>query len=92
MHFVPMSSFCEYAQTKPRKTPKWFAIDDGRPLVAFAGTSVKPTPAAPQDRQCGPVSLAYLPINFRHQHEPASPAFVSAAACSPASINSARDL
>jgi putative SOS response-associated peptidase YedK len=34
---VPMSSFCEYADTKPRKTPKWFAMDDSRPLVAFAG-------------------------------------------------------
>ena len=32
-----MSSFCEYADTKPRKTPKWFAIDESRPLVAFAG-------------------------------------------------------
>ena len=28
---VPMSSFCEYADTKPRKTPKWFAIDETRP-------------------------------------------------------------
>jgi putative SOS response-associated peptidase YedK len=34
---VPMSSFCEYADTKPRKTPKWFALDESRPLVAFAG-------------------------------------------------------
>jgi putative SOS response-associated peptidase YedK len=34
---VPMSSFCEYADTKPRKTPTWFAIDESRPLVAFAG-------------------------------------------------------
>jgi putative SOS response-associated peptidase YedK len=34
---VPMSSFCEYAGTKPPKTPKWFAIDETRPLVAFAG-------------------------------------------------------
>jgi len=32
-----MSSFCEYAGTKPPKTPKWFAIDETRPLVAFAG-------------------------------------------------------
>ena len=32
-----MSSFCEYARTKPPKTPKWFAIDETRPLVAFAG-------------------------------------------------------
>jgi putative SOS response-associated peptidase YedK len=34
---VPMSSFCEYADTKPNKTTKWFAIDESRPLVAFAG-------------------------------------------------------
>jgi putative SOS response-associated peptidase YedK len=34
---VPMSSFCEYAGTTPPKTPKWFAIDETRPLVAFAG-------------------------------------------------------
>ncbi len=34
---VPVSSFCEYADTKPKKTPTWFALDDGRPLFAFAG-------------------------------------------------------
>ncbi len=34
---VPMSSFCEYADTKPKKTPMWFAMDESRPLVAFAG-------------------------------------------------------
>jgi putative SOS response-associated peptidase YedK len=34
---VPFNSFCEYADTKPRKTPKWFAIDESRPLIAFAG-------------------------------------------------------
>jgi putative SOS response-associated peptidase YedK len=34
---VPVSSFCEYADTKPRKTPTWFALDDTRPLFAFAG-------------------------------------------------------
>jgi putative SOS response-associated peptidase YedK len=49
---VPMSSFCEYADTKPRKTPKWFAIDETRPLVAFAGiwtewTGVRGTKANP---------------------------------------------
>jgi putative SOS response-associated peptidase YedK len=31
-----MSSFCEYAGTTPPKMPKWFAIDETRPLVAFA--------------------------------------------------------
>jgi putative SOS response-associated peptidase YedK len=34
---VPMSSFCEYADPKSKKTPIWFAMDDSRPLVAFAG-------------------------------------------------------
>jgi putative SOS response-associated peptidase YedK len=34
---VPFTSFCEYADTKPRKTPTWFALDDGRPLAVFAG-------------------------------------------------------
>ncbi len=34
---VPVTSFCEYADTKPRKTPTWFALDDSRPLFAFAG-------------------------------------------------------
>jgi putative SOS response-associated peptidase YedK len=33
----PATSFCEYADTKPRKTPKWFALGDDRPLFAFAG-------------------------------------------------------
>jgi putative SOS response-associated peptidase YedK len=35
---VPATSFCEYADTRPRKTPKWFALDDERPLFAFAGS------------------------------------------------------
>ncbi len=34
---VPATSFCEYADTKPRKTPTWFALSDDRPLFAFAG-------------------------------------------------------
>jgi putative SOS response-associated peptidase YedK len=34
---VPATSFCEYADTKPRKTPKWFALSQDRPLFAFAG-------------------------------------------------------
>jgi putative SOS response-associated peptidase YedK len=34
---VPWSSFCEYADTKPRKTPTWFAVDERRPLAFFAG-------------------------------------------------------
>jgi putative SOS response-associated peptidase YedK len=34
---VPATSFCEYADTKPRKTPTWFALGEDRPLFAFAG-------------------------------------------------------
>src|ERR1700712_4949106 len=34
---VPVSAFSEYADTNPRKTPVWFALDDDRPLFAFAG-------------------------------------------------------
>jgi putative SOS response-associated peptidase YedK len=34
---VPATSFCEWEQTRPRKTPVWFALDDSRPLFAFAG-------------------------------------------------------
>ena len=33
---APATSFCEYADTKPRKTPIWFALDEDRPLFAFA--------------------------------------------------------
>ena len=53
---VPMSSFCEYADTKPKKTPMWFALDDSRPLVAFAGvwtewTGTRGTKANPVEGQ-----------------------------------------
>jgi putative SOS response-associated peptidase YedK len=34
---VPATSFCEYADTKPRKTPIWFALAEDRPLFALAG-------------------------------------------------------
>jgi putative SOS response-associated peptidase YedK len=34
---VPATSFCEYEDTKPRKTPTWFALSGDRPLFAFAG-------------------------------------------------------
>ena len=36
---VPVNSFCDWAPTKPKKTPTWFALDDSRPLFAFAGIS-----------------------------------------------------
>ena len=34
---VPATSFCEYLDTKPRKTPIWFALGEDRSLFAFAG-------------------------------------------------------
>jgi putative SOS response-associated peptidase YedK len=34
---VPATSFCEYADAKPRKIPIWFALGTHRPLFAFAG-------------------------------------------------------
>jgi putative SOS response-associated peptidase YedK len=34
---VPATSFCEYEDTQPRKTPVWFALSRDRPLFAFAG-------------------------------------------------------
>ena len=34
---VPATSFCEYVDAKPRKAPIWYALNDGRPLFAFAG-------------------------------------------------------
>jgi putative SOS response-associated peptidase YedK len=34
---VPFTSFCEYADTKPKKTPTWFALSEERPLAVFAG-------------------------------------------------------
>jgi putative SOS response-associated peptidase YedK len=49
---VPMTSFCEYEDTKPRKTPTWFALSADRPLAAFAGiwrpwTGIRGTKANP---------------------------------------------
>ena len=49
---VPFTSFCEYADTKPRKTPTWFAFDESRPLGVFAGvwtnwTGIRGTKANP---------------------------------------------
>jgi putative SOS response-associated peptidase YedK len=48
---VPVTSFCEYTDSQP-KVPHWFALDESRPLFAFAGiwrpwTGVRGTKAAP---------------------------------------------
>jgi putative SOS response-associated peptidase YedK len=47
-----LTSFCEYADTKPKKTPTWFAFSEDRPLAFFAGiwtarTGVRGTKANP---------------------------------------------
>ena len=49
---VPATSFSEYADTKPKKTLVWFALDESRPLFCFAGiwrpwTGVRGTKADP---------------------------------------------
>jgi putative SOS response-associated peptidase YedK len=36
---VPLTSFSEYADAMPRKTPIWFALNKDRPVAAFAGIS-----------------------------------------------------
>ena len=34
---VPWTKFCEWEDTKPRKTKRWFAINEEKPLAFFAG-------------------------------------------------------
>lgn len=34
---VPWTTFCEWEDTKPKKTKRWFAINDDKPLTFFAG-------------------------------------------------------
>ena len=53
---VPFTSFSEYEDTKPRKTPVWFAADEDRPLLCFAGIwrpwhGVRGTKAENPDRE-----------------------------------------
>ncbi|EJW10844.1 Uncharacterized protein DUF159 [Rhodovulum sp. PH10] len=43
-YLVPFTSFCEHADTKPKKTPTWFAFDETRPLALFAGIWTPWTP------------------------------------------------
>lgn len=52
---VPVAAFSEYADTRPRKTPVWFALGEARPLFAFAGiwrpwTGVRGTKTENPDR------------------------------------------
>jgi putative SOS response-associated peptidase YedK len=55
---VPATSFREYADTKPRKTPIWFALNEDRPLSAFAGLS------RPWQGVRGPKNV---PVSGRHE-------------------------
>jgi putative SOS response-associated peptidase YedK len=53
---VPATSFCEYADTRPLKTPIWFALAEDRALFAFAGLwtrwwGVRGPKSAPVDGQ-----------------------------------------
>lgn len=34
---VPWTTFCEWEDTKPKKTKRWFAINEEQPLAFFAG-------------------------------------------------------
>ena len=72
---VPATSFCEYADTKPRKTPIWFALSEDRPLFAFAGLW---TPwqrrARPEERaRRGRSRALRLPDDGGQRHRRASP-------------------
>jgi putative SOS response-associated peptidase YedK len=50
---VPFTSFCEYANTKPRKTPTWFALTEDRPLAGIwtVGHGKRGTKANPVEGQ-----------------------------------------
>ena len=50
---VPATSFCEYADTKPRKTPKWFARSQDRPFSPrwFVGYLARPSRAEERARR-----------------------------------------
>lgn len=46
---VLTTSFREWEETKPKKTPTWFALDENRPLFAFAGPGcARPGPKPPR--------------------------------------------
>src|SRR6202030_4557964 len=51
---VPATSFCEYADTKPRKTPKWFALSlPCSPLLVYG-----PLGAALEGRRARPSKVS----------------------------------
>jgi hypothetical protein len=56
---VPATSFCEYEDTKPRKTPTWFALNDDRPLF---GTGMSQKTLALLHRRLKPLSTRQMPL------------------------------
>ena len=56
---VPATSFCEYEDTKPRKTPTWFALNDDRPLF---GTRKSQKTLALLHRRLKPLSTRQMPL------------------------------
>jgi hypothetical protein len=65
---VPVTSFCEYADTKPRKTPTWFALSEERPLFVQ-----RPAKAVGDEAWAAPLLSAHSnvptcrPVSFRRQ-------------------------
>jgi hypothetical protein len=50
---VPATSFSEYTDTKPGKTPVWFALSDERPRFALAGRMEPPASLTPETAASG---------------------------------------
>lgn len=54
------TSFCEYADTKPRKMPTWFVLNDDRPLAVFASDDVARQTWYEDQSGCGRASIVRL--------------------------------
>ncbi len=72
---VPLTSFSEYKDTKPRKTPVWFALNKNRPLAAFAGiwrpwTGVRGTKAEPAEGRASALLVSHLGAERRRRADP----------------------
>ena len=80
---VPASSFCEYADGNP-KVPHWFALNDERPLFAFAGiwrpwTGTRGTKAEPAEGEHRLYAFLTCPANdvVRPIHPKAMPVILT---------------
>src|SRR5829696_8676118 len=72
---VPLTSFSEYKDTKPRKTPVWFALNKDRPLAAFAGiwrpwAGVRGTKAEPVEGEHLLYSIPHLGAEWHCRADP----------------------